>query len=192
MKEPIATLIKKAKQGDEKAFIQIYQESKWIILQVCTKYYFVEWDKDDMYQEAQIILYQSIIKCDINNLDDENYRNKFFGFYHKNLNNHFLNQWKKEHAQKRQHLFESVEYDDTFNDLPRSLNDKNEEYILTKVSINKLSQKYLTMEECKLISYRLEGHTIRECAKYLQHGPNYTNKLIKRIRKIFHQSQLFD
>ena len=188
----IQILILRAQAGDETAFKQIYQEAKWLILKVCQKYTFYEWDHDDMQQEAQIILYQSLQKVQLPSDMQKDFRRQFFGFYQTNLNHHFLNQWRKENAQKRKHLHEIVEYDDSFNSEVFRVHDDPENYVVTKNDVLTISTLQLTLEECKLISSRLEGHSIRECAQILNRGTSYTNKLIKRIRKVFHQTHLFD
>ena len=187
----IKQLIMQVQLGDEDAFLLLLKKAKFIMIDLCHKYYFTEWDLGDKFQEAQIILYQSIQKVDLTVLSDEDAINQFYGFYYRNLNNHFCNQCRYENAKKRQHLHQKTSYDEQIMSDSMVVREDTARYVATKVSLDEI-KKYLTLEECLLITHRLQGHSIKECAAKINRGVNYTSKLLKKIRSTIRDEQIMD
>lgn len=190
--QKIQVLINQVLEGNEDAFKFIYNEAKGIVFSLCCKYHFQEWDLDDMKQEAQIILFQSIQKVVLPLGEEADLKKQFFAFYHTNLNHHFLNQLRKENTKKRKSNKEKIEFQEASPDLIHLLKEEDASYLATRMAVEEISDKYLTLEECQLISWRLEGIPIRTCSKLLKRGTNYTYKLIGNIRKVFHNSEIFE
>lgn len=90
--------IKDAKNGDDKAFIEIFQSLKRIILYRTKKYFFYGGDKDDVMQEAMIGLFKAI------NAYDENKTASFKTFALLCIKRHLITVLKNSNSRKNKIL----------------------------------------------------------------------------------------
>lgn len=90
--------IKDAKNGDDKAFIEIFQSMKKIILYRTKKYFFYGGDKDDVMQEAMIGLFKAI------NAYDENKTASFKTFALLCIKRHLITTLKNSNSRKNKIL----------------------------------------------------------------------------------------
>lgn len=90
--------IKDAKNGDDKAFIEIFQSLKRIILYRTKKYFFYGGDKEDVMQEAMIGLFKAI------NAYDENKTASFRTFALLCIKRHLITTLKNSNSRKNRIL----------------------------------------------------------------------------------------
>ncbi|EOL49285.1 sigma-70 family RNA polymerase sigma factor [Enterococcus phoeniculicola] len=88
-------IIKAAKEGDEDAFAQLFQQYRPIVYHLQKKYYIRDFDSDDWLQEGQIICYQSLKAF------DEKNGATFGSFFKRAMENRIRSLLRRQHALKR-------------------------------------------------------------------------------------------
>ena len=95
MEQNNLVLINRAAAGDDLAIMQLFNTYLPIVKKLQSQFYIVDFEMDDWYQEAQIILFKSV-----NRFDPQ--KNVTFGsFYKRNLHNRIIDIIRGSQAKKR-------------------------------------------------------------------------------------------
>lgn len=165
---------------DDRLFDELFVRTSATVFHISRHYKMSTWDDDDMIQEARLVLYHLILNFTANDIaTDQEFEKVFFGYYQKSLMHHFLNHIRYERAQKRD-VTKQVElpYDEFFRDYS---NTKVDDAAIVKVTWDYHCRQTFNKEECLLLSDRLRGLSIRDCAKKYHHGTRQTSQTLKQM-----------
>ena len=165
---------------DDRLFDELFVRTSATVFHISRHYKMSTWDDDDIRQEARLVLYQMIHNFKANDIaTDREFECLFYGYYQKSLMHHFLNHIRYERAQKRDvSKIVDLPYDEVFRDYT---NTKVEETVIEKVTWDYHCRYSLNKEECLLLSDRLQGLSIRDCARKYRHGTRQTTQTLKKI-----------
>lgn len=186
----LRVLIRAYRLGNEDVFEKIYQRSIGIIYNIKKHYPAIEWEDEDCKQESQIVLHHVLNSADLTKGEtDEEFERLFFGYFQRSLFNHFLNQLRKEKTEKRKSNTEAILMSDMQEQ--QHISEKDEDYIVMWMDIHQACVDVLDEESYALLTYRLQGYTMRECAKKLHRGTKYTQNLLYQLRDVFGGADIF-
>ena len=156
------------KQGNEEAFEFMVNKYKFLIAKNIKKFNLIKY-YDDIFQEALMLLYKSIIKF------DEKYNKTFTRFFESNLNNRLItlkdkdNKYGKFLSEKLVSLYAGSD------------KDYRDEYISEseiKYALNTLSDMEKKVFQAKII----EKRSVRETAQYLNYHEKKIYNALDRIK----------
>ena len=179
--------IKDAKNGDDKAFIEIFQSMKKIILYRTKKYFFYGGDKDDVRQEAMIGLFKAI------NAYDENKTASFKTFALLCIKRHLITTLKNSNSRKNKILNMAISLQAENESEPNItyahqsfIFHSPEELCLGKEKmeyINKYLKTHLSPMENEIFEYLIAEMTYIEIAAITGRDVKSIDNCIQRIKK---------
>jgi RNA polymerase sporulation-specific sigma factor len=176
--------IKDAKNGDDKAFIEIFQSMKKIILYRTKKYFFYGGDKDDVMQEAMIGLFKAI------NAYDENKTASFKTFALLCIKRHLITTLKNSNSRKNKILNMAISLQAENESEPNAhqsfIFHSPEELCLGKEKmeyINKYLKTHLSPMENEIFEYLIAEMTYIEIAAITGRDVKSIDNCIQRIKK---------
>ncbi|MEJ6466821.1 sigma-70 family RNA polymerase sigma factor [Fusobacterium ulcerans] len=177
--------IKDAKNGDDKAFIEIFQSLKRIILYRTKKYFFYGGDKDDVMQEAMIGLFKAI------NAYDENKTASFKTFALLCIKRHLITVLKNSNSRKNKILNMAIQAESegepniTYTHQSFMFHSP-EELCLGKEKmeyVNRYLRTHLSPMENEIFEYLIAEMTYIEIAEMTGRDVKSIDNCIQRIKK---------
>lgn len=177
--------IKDAKNGDDKAFIEIFQSLKRIILYRTKKYFFYGGDKDDVMQEAMIGLFKAI------NAYDENKTASFKTFALLCIKRHLITVLKNSNSRKNKILNMAIQAESegepniTYTHQSFMFHSP-EELCLGKERmeyVNRYLRTHLSPMENEIFEYLIAEMTYIEIAEMTGRDVKSIDNCIQRIKK---------
>ena len=179
--------MKDAKNGEDNAFIEIFQSLKRIILYRTKKYFFYGGDKDDVMQEAMIGLFKAI------NAYDENKTASFKTFALLCIKRHLITTLKNSNSRKNKILNMAVSLQAEGEGEPNItythqsfIFHSPEELCLGKEKmeyVNKYLKIHLSPMENEIFEYLIAEMTYIEIAEITGRDVKSIDNCIQRIKK---------
>ncbi|MBN2540357.1 MAG: sigma-70 family RNA polymerase sigma factor [Bacilli bacterium] len=157
------------KQGSEEAFQFMVNKYRFLVAKIIKKFN-LQYEFDDMFQEALMILYKSVLKY------DQAYNKTFTRYFEGNLTNRYIT-IKKQRNRYGQFLSEKLPtlYQDAIQESPHHYFSESE----VKDALNQLSELEKQIFQIKII----EKRTVRETADILKYPEKKIYNALDRIKK---------
>lgn len=143
-------LIEGIKSGDTEKFEELFKRYQFLALKVTRSYVVIDYDVDDLLQEARILFFQGIHEY-------KSERGMSFGnFYKLKLNHFFYNLIRRQNAAKRQ----GAKYCDSLDEVQENSSDEDYRYS---------PQKEVTPEDIVLVQEDMSNYyTLRDSVRRMQ------------------------
>lgn len=169
-------LIRRAKNGDQAAMNEIFENYKGLIRSVANNFYLVGGDKDDLLQEAMVGLFHAVTNFDEN-------KGNFPSFVKLCVVRQVIDAVKRDNSDKNRPLKDHIDIakleDVTAESTP--LGDLLEKEYSQKVS--KIIKEKLTAVEQKVIRLFAEGYSYEDISKKLNVTYKAVDGAMQRARK---------
>lgn len=170
--------------GGKYELLQIYQQYRPLVLNICKRYYLRLYDTDDLHQEALIVCFKSLQSYNID------YQISFGAFYKLNLERHFCSLLRHEKSQKRLLNSSATSYEQYMEDTTGEISDKSTIYsydiegtFLSKIDFQNILSQLSSFEKDVLHMHLTTHRTVQEIADELNVKIDKVYCTFYRIRK---------
>jgi RNA polymerase sporulation-specific sigma factor len=162
-------IINLIKQGNEEAFQLMVDKYKFFVAKMIKKFNLQE-QYDDMFQEALMILYKSIMRF------DQSFNKTFMRYFEMNLTNRFIT-IKNKHNRYGKFLSEKLPtlYQETIHE--------TKHYYISDTEIRKALDTLSDLEKQVFQLKIIEKRSIQETADYLEFSQKKIYNALDRIKK---------
>lgn len=162
-------IINLIKQGNEEAFQLMVDKYKFFVAKMIKKFNLQE-QYDDIFQEALMILYKSIIRF------DQSFNKTFMRYFEMNLTNRFIT-IKNKHNRYGKFLSEKLPtlYQETIHE--------TKHYYISDAEIHKALDTLSELEKQVFQLKIIEKRSIQETAEYLEFPQKKIYNALDRIKK---------
>ena len=169
-------LILLAKNGDQAAMNEIYENYKGLIRSIANKFYLVGGDKDDLLQEGMVGLFYAVTNFDEN-------KGNFPSFVQLCVVRQVIDAVKRDNSDKNRPLKEHIDISALENtaDEQTPLGNLLEKEYSAKVS--KIMQEKLTPSERQVIKLFADGYSYEDIATKLNKTGKAVDGAMQRARK---------
>ncbi|MDW5524864.1 ECF-type sigma factor [Carnobacterium maltaromaticum] len=184
-KVPDAELIKGIKGGDTEFFEQLFQRYRFLTLKISRKYNVIDYDQDDIMQEARILFFQVIHEHQVE-------KGMSFGnLYKMKLQQFYFNLIRRQNAIKRKgnkflgSLDEVRETSSSGNYLYAPQKDATPEALLLAREGEHRYYQLLSLYEKQVLLAHTKGYEIEEIATYYDKSIQSVKNALSRCRTKF-------
>lgn len=167
-------------QHSEQRFDELFSRTSRTVFHVSRRYFLTTWDEDDIFQEARLVLYHMLQHFEYGeNISDLDFERLFYGYYRRSLVHHYANQLRYEQAIKRD--FRITVYTNELDSYQFQCS--VEETALMRANWKEYCRYCLNAEECEWLVARLEGLTLKDCARRFHHGTRYMSQSFNQLHQ---------